>query len=91
MSSTTSRAPADRPALKFSIVEEAHTGLMERLAVFRPYRIVASRTLGIFRNAPTLEQVLGAVLHYVGAIVIDTSHVAPRRVDPPKIPSGLDL
>jgi hypothetical protein len=44
----------------------------------RPYRILYiadAQDLG--ERAEHLQQVLGAVLDYVGAIVADTSHVAP--------------
>jgi hypothetical protein len=66
------------PALTFSTVEAAHTDLIERLAVLRPYRILYiadARELG--ERAQHLQQVLGAILDYVGAIVADTSQVAP--------------
>jgi hypothetical protein len=77
-SSTTSHAPGAHPALTFSTVEAAHTDLIERLAVLRPYRILYiadARDLG--ERARHLQQVLGAILDYVGAIVADTSQVAP--------------
>jgi hypothetical protein len=38
-----------------------------------------------------LKQIPGAVLDYVGAIVIDTGRVAPERVDRPKVPPVPDL
>jgi hypothetical protein len=78
LSSTTNRAPGARPASTFSTVEEAHTGLIERLAVLRPYRILyIADVQDLEERAEHLRQVLGAVLDYVGAIVADTSHVAP--------------
>ena len=60
------------------IVEEAHTALIERLAVLKPYRILYiadAQDLG--ERAEHLQQVLRAVLDYVCAIVADTGHVAP--------------
>jgi hypothetical protein len=76
--STTNRAPSARPAPAFSTVEEAHTGLIERLAVLKPYRILyIADARDIEERAEHLQQVLGAMLDYVGAIVADTSHVAP--------------
>jgi hypothetical protein len=75
--STTRRAPCAGPAPTFSTVEVAHTRLIERLAVSTPHRILYiadARDLG--ERAEHLQQVLGAVLDYVGAIVVDTSHVA---------------
>jgi len=70
-SSTTSRAPGARPAPTFSTVEEAHTNLIERLMVLKPYRIFYTA------DAQDIEeraeyQILGAVLDYVGVIVADT-------------------
>jgi hypothetical protein len=59
-------------------VEEAHTGLIERLAVLKPYCILyIADVKDLEERVEHLEQVLGAVLDYVGAIVVDTSHVAP--------------
>jgi hypothetical protein len=78
LSSTTNRAPDARAAPTFSTVEEAHTGLIERLAGSEPHRIlyiVDARDLE--ERAEHLQQILGAVLDYVGAIVADTDHVAP--------------
>jgi hypothetical protein len=52
--------------------------LIERLAVLKPYRILyIADAQGLMERAQHLQQVLGAVLDYVGAIVADTSHVAP--------------
>jgi hypothetical protein len=74
---TTNRALAARPTASFSSVEEAHTGLIERLAVLKPYRILyIADAQDLEERAKHLQQVLGAVLDYVGAIVVDTSHVA---------------
>jgi hypothetical protein len=72
------RASGVRPAPTFSSVEEAHASLIERLAALKVYRILYiadARDLG--ERAEHLQQVLGAVLDYVGAIVADTDHVAP--------------
>jgi hypothetical protein len=75
---TTNRAPGARPALTFSTVEEAHTGLIERLSVLKPYRILyIADAQDLEERAEHLRRVLGAVLDYVGAIVVDTSHAAP--------------
>jgi hypothetical protein len=72
------RAPDARPAPTFSSVEDAHTGLIQRLAVLKPYRILyIADAQDLEERAEHLQQVLGAVLDYVGAIVGDTSHVAP--------------
>jgi hypothetical protein len=77
-SSTTSHTLGARPALTFSTVEAAHTDLIERLAVLRPYRILyIADARDLQERAEHLQQVLGAVLDYVGAIVADTSHVSP--------------
>jgi hypothetical protein len=78
LSSTTNRAPGARPPATFSTVEEAHTGLIQRLAGSKPGRILyIADAQDIEERAEHLEQVLGAVLDYVGAIVTDTDHVAP--------------
>ncbi len=70
--------PGARRTPTFSTVEEAHAGLIERLAVLRPYRILyIADAQDLEERAEHLQQVLGAVLDYVGAIVADTSHVAP--------------
>src|ERR1700681_3396374 len=76
--STSNRAPGARPALTSSTVKEAHTSLIERLAVLKPYRILyIADAQDLEERAEHLQQVLGAVLDYVGAIMADTSHVAP--------------
>jgi hypothetical protein len=62
------RPPGARPAPTFSTVEEADTDLIERLAVLKPY---------LEERAEHLQQTLGAVLDFVGAIVADTSQLAP--------------
>jgi hypothetical protein len=78
LSSTTNRAPGARPAPTFSTVEEAHTVLIERLVVLKPYRIrYIADAQDLNERAEHLQQLLGAVLDYVGSIVADTSHVAP--------------
>jgi hypothetical protein len=78
LSSTTNRSPSARRTPTFSAVEEAHTGLIERLAVLKPYRIrYIADAQDIKERAEHLQQVLGAVLDYVGAIVADTRHVSP--------------
>jgi hypothetical protein len=52
--------------------------MIERLAVLKPYRIRnIADAQDLEEHAGHLQQVLGAVLDYVGAIVVDTSHVAP--------------
>ena len=44
----------------------------------KPYRILyIADARDLEERAEHLQQVLGAVLDYVGAIVVDTSHVAP--------------
>jgi hypothetical protein len=71
------RAPSARPALVFSTVEGAHIGLIEVLAVSTPSRILhIADAQDLEERAEHLQQVLGAVLDYVGAIVADTGHVA---------------
>src|ERR1700733_14714183 len=78
LSFTLNRATGARPASTFSTVEEAHTGLIERLAVFKPSRILyIADAQDLEERAQHLQQILGAVLDYVGAMVVDTSHVAP--------------
>jgi hypothetical protein len=75
---TTNRPPGARHAPRFSTAEEAHTGLIERLAVLKPYRILyIADARDLEERAEHLQQILGAVLDYVGAIVVDTSHGAP--------------
>jgi hypothetical protein len=75
LSSTTDRSPSARPTPTFSTVEEAHTSLIE--AVLKPYRIrYIADAQDLKERAEHLQQLLGAVLDYVGAIVADTSHVA---------------
>ena len=75
---TTKLAPCARSSPTFSTIEAAHTDLIERLAVLRPYRILyIADARDLEERAEHLQQVLGAVLDYVGAIVVDTSHVAP--------------
>jgi hypothetical protein len=76
--STTKRASCARPAPTFSTVEAAHTGLIEHLAASKPHRILyIADARDLEERAGHLQQVFGAVLDYVGAIVADTSHVAP--------------
>jgi hypothetical protein len=78
LSSTTNRPPGARPASTYSTVEEAHTGLIERLAVLKPSRILyIADAQDLEERAEHLRQVLGAVLDYAATIVADTSHVAP--------------
>jgi hypothetical protein len=78
LSSTRNHTPDARPAPTFSNVEAAHTGLIERLAGSKPRRILyIADARDLEERAEHLQQVLGAVLDYVGAIVADTSHVAP--------------
>jgi hypothetical protein len=75
---TTNRALGARSAPTFSTVEEAHTSLIERLAGSKPHRILyIADARDLEERAEHLQQVLGAVLDYVGAIVTDTDHVAP--------------
>jgi hypothetical protein len=69
--------PGARRTPTFSTVEEAHAGLIERLAVLKPSRILyIAEAQDLEERAEHLQKVLGAVLGYVGAIVADTSHVA---------------
>jgi hypothetical protein len=78
LSSTTNRAPGARPAAMFSTAEEAHTGLIKRLSGSKPHRILyIADARDLAERAEHLQQVLGAVLDYVGAVVTDTDHVAP--------------
>jgi hypothetical protein len=75
---TTNRALGAHPTPTFSTVEQAHISLIERLTVLRPYRILyIADAQDLMERAEHLQQVLGAVLDYIGAIVTDTSHVAP--------------
>jgi hypothetical protein len=74
LSLTTNRAPGARPPT-FSTVEKAHTSRIERLAAYRILYIADAQDLK--ERAEHLQQVLGAVLDYVGAIVGVTSHVSP--------------
>jgi hypothetical protein len=77
-SSTTNRAPGVGPAPTFSSVEVAHAGLVERLAGSKPHRILyIANARDLEERAEHLQQVLGAVLDHVGAIVADTDHAAP--------------
>jgi hypothetical protein len=76
--SNTSRASGARPAPTFSSVEEAHTGLIESLAVLKPCRILyIADARDLEERAEHLRQVLSVMLDYLGAIVADTSHVTP--------------
>jgi hypothetical protein len=78
LSSTTDRALGARPAPTFSTVEAAHTRLIERLAASKPHRILyIANARDLEERAEHLQQVLGAVLDYVGAVVTDTDDVAP--------------
>jgi hypothetical protein len=77
-SSTTKPPPGARPTPTFSTVEEAHSGLIERLAGSKPHSILCiADARDLEERAEHLQQVLGAVHDYVGAIVADTDHVAP--------------
>jgi hypothetical protein len=72
------RAPDARPAPTFSTMEEAYSGVIERLAVSKPHRILyIANARDLEERAKHLQQILGAVLDYVGALVADTSHIAP--------------
>jgi hypothetical protein len=74
--STTNRAPGARSAPTFSTIE--HAGLIGRLSGSKPHRILyIADARDLEQRAEHLQQVLGAVLDYVGAIVADTDHVAP--------------
>jgi hypothetical protein len=67
-----------RPAPTFSTVEAAHSGLIEHLAASKPHRILyIADARDLEERAEHLQQVLGAVLDYVGTILADTDHVAP--------------
>jgi hypothetical protein len=77
-SSTTNRAPGARPAPTFSTVEAAHADLVEHLSGSKPHRVLyIADVQDLGERAERLQQILGAVLDYVGAIVADTDHVAP--------------
>jgi hypothetical protein len=66
------------PPSTLSSVEEAHAGLIERLAGLKPHRILyIADARDLKERAEHLHQVLAAVLAYVGAILTDTDHVAP--------------
>jgi hypothetical protein len=70
-------APGARRSQTFASVEEAYTGLIERLAVSKPHRILyVADARDLEERAEHLQQVLGAVLDYDGAIAADTDHVA---------------
>ena len=78
LSSTTIRGTSARPVPTFSTVEEAHTDLIERLAVLKPRRILyIADAQDLADRAEQLQRVLGTVLDYVGTIVVDTSHIVP--------------
>jgi hypothetical protein len=78
LSSITNRARGARPAPTFSTVKDAHADLIERLMALKPYRILyIGDAQDVEERAEHLRQILGAVLDYVGAILSDTSHVAP--------------
>jgi hypothetical protein len=78
LSFTTNHAPDARAAPTFSTVEAAHSGMIERLAGWKPHRILyIADARDLKERAEHLQQVLGAVLDYVGAVVTDTDHVAP--------------
>jgi hypothetical protein len=75
---TADRVPSALPAPTFSTVEAAHTGLIARLSGSKPHRtLYIADARDLEERAEHLQRVLGAVLDYVGAIVTDTSHVAP--------------
>jgi hypothetical protein len=72
---TKNRVPSARLS---PTVQEAHTSLIKRLAASKPYRILyIADAQDLEERAEHLQQVLGAVLDYVGTIVADTDHVAP--------------
>jgi hypothetical protein len=57
---------------------KAHTDPIERIAVLSPTRILyIADAQDLRERAEHSQQVPGAVLDYVWAIVADTSHVAP--------------
>jgi hypothetical protein len=58
-------------------MEEAHSGMIEHSAVSKPHRILYIADGRDLERAERLQQVFGAVLDYVGAIVTNTDHVAP--------------
>jgi hypothetical protein len=73
-------SPTPDPCLAptLSAVQAAHTGLIERLLASKPHRILyIADARDLEERAEHLQQVLGAVLDYVGTIVADTDHVAP--------------
>jgi hypothetical protein len=57
------------------IVDEAHTHLIEHLAVLKPYRILYIADARDLEERAEHLQVIGA--DHVGAVVTDTDHVAP--------------
>ena len=57
-----------------SPVEEARAGLIERLAALDPHRILyIADARDLEESAEHLQQVLGAVLDHIGAVVADTA------------------
>jgi hypothetical protein len=74
--STTNRAPGARSAPTFSTIEEAHAGLIGCYRA-RSHRILYIADARDLEERAEHQQVYGAVLDYVGAIVTDTDHVAP--------------
>jgi hypothetical protein len=76
---TTSPPPSARPAPTFSpSVHIEHTALIARLVPLKPHQIrYCADRRDLEERAEHIEQVLSAMLDYVGVIVRDTAHVAP--------------
>jgi hypothetical protein len=80
---TTSPSSGTPPAATFfPSVHSAHTELVARLVPLKPHeiRFCADRR-DLEERADHIEQVLSAVLDYVGVIVRDTAYVAPVAID----------
>jgi hypothetical protein len=76
---TTSPSGSARPAATFSPgVHVEHTALIARLVPLKPHQIrYCADRRDLEERAEHIEEVLSAVLDYVGIIVRDTAHVAP--------------
>jgi hypothetical protein len=71
--------PGARPASPFSRVEEVHAGLIKRLAVLKPYRILyIADAQDLEERAERLQQVLGAAMSAPSSSTSATSPQAGR-------------
>jgi hypothetical protein len=71
------RASGVRPAPTFSSVEEAHAGLIERLAALKVYRILyIADARDLEERAEHLQQVLGAVLDVAADVASSIANAA---------------